>query len=458
MLETARRRPARRGSGRRRLLALLTSLLAAVSLALLAGPVSAAPSASGDRPVTTSYENPLAPDIPGDGTVDSCADPTVIKGQDGETQNGEQVWYMYCTTDPLNDEDVDANGDPIFHRIPTMVSTDLVNWTYVGDAFPLDGGDIPDWIAPDAAFWAPDVVYSSATDQYYLFVTVTQTTAAGGGSDTCTGDSAIGVAVSDSPTGPWDFSDEPVIQPRRDPASDDPCAYFWTFDPDILGDTVTDEGILYYGSYYGGIFATEVEFTETGVTAATTSTTDDTRIAIGNRYEGANVVYQGRLLLPVRLGHQLLQRRIDRLQRLRRTLDQPVRPVRGPRGQLVPRGGRRRHAVPHHERQSLDRHRPQHRFPGRGRAVVDDLSRRRPGGPLLRLRHRIHQATRPARPDRLGERVADGERGCVGIRHEDARTCGAGGRAQPLQDQARQAPGRGRAPRLRPVRWHDPRR
>ena len=71
-----------------------------------------------------------------------------------------------------------------------------------------------------------------------------------------------------------------------------PCSYFWTFDPDVLGDTVTDEGILYYGSYYGGMFATEVNFTETGVTAATADTADDTRIAIGNRYEGANVVYR----------------------------------------------------------------------------------------------------------------------------------------------------------------------
>ena len=98
-----------------------------------------------------------------------------------------------------------------------MVSTDLVNWTYVGDAFPLDGGDIPAWIDPSAAFWAPDVVYSSATDQYYLFVTVTETTAAGGGSDTCGGDSAIGVAVGDSPTGPWDFADEPVVSAASRP-------------------------------------------------------------------------------------------------------------------------------------------------------------------------------------------------------------------------------------------------
>jgi arabinan endo-1,5-alpha-L-arabinosidase len=294
--------------GRWRRAALLPALAVAVMVPLLAGPASAAPPTkpakasavkgkpAKAKPVTTSYENPLRPVVPGDGTVDSCADPMIIKGQEGETLDGEQVWYMYCTTDPLNDEDVDASGAPIFHRIPMNVSTDLVNWTYVGDAFPLNGGDLPAWIDRTAAFWAPDVVYSSATEQYYLFTTVTETTAAGGGSDSCRGDSAIGVAVSDSPTGPWVWSDQPVVQPRIDPdsgTSAEGCrGYFWTFDPDILGDTVTDEGILYYGSYYGGMFATEVDFADTGVTARTATTGDDTRIAIGNRYEGANVVFR----------------------------------------------------------------------------------------------------------------------------------------------------------------------
>jgi arabinan endo-1,5-alpha-L-arabinosidase len=277
--------------------ALVAPAAAAMSL-LLAGPVGAAPVQARAHPVTTSYDNPLAPVVPGDGTVDSCADPTVLKGQDGETIDGKQVWYLYCTTDPLNDQDFRPDGpdegtavDPVFHRIPTMVSTDLVNWTYVGDAFPLDGGDLPAWIDPTAAFWAPEVVYSSTTDQYYLFTTVTETTAAGGGSDTCRGDSAIGVAVGDGPTGPWEWSDQPVVAPRHDPGGGE-CSYFWTFDPEVLGDTVTNQSILYYGSYYGGIFATDVTFTEDGAMAETADTTDDTRIAIGNRYEGAEVVFK----------------------------------------------------------------------------------------------------------------------------------------------------------------------
>ena len=286
----ARRRPGADRSGRWRRSALLAPLAAALALPLLAAPVSAAPPAKQAKPVTTSYDNPLAPVIPGGGTIDSCADPMVIKGQAGEEQDGKQLWYLYCTTDPLNDADVDAAGNPVFHRIPMATSTDLVNWTYVGDAFPLDGGDLPAWIAADAAFWAPDVVYSSTTEQYYLFTTVTQTSGADGvGSADCPDDSAIGVAVGDSPTGPWTWADAPVVQPRKDPEGG-PCSYFWTYDPDVLGDTVTDEGILYYGSYYGGMFVTDVDFTETGVTAETLDTADDVRTSIGNRYEGTNVV------------------------------------------------------------------------------------------------------------------------------------------------------------------------
>ncbi len=299
----ARRRPRAARAGRWRRSALLTPLAAVLALPLLAAPSSAAPAAPAGR-VTTTYENPLRPVVPTSvapvgGTVDSCADPTVLKGQAGEEQDGLQVWYLYCTTDPLNDRDVTTDGsddgtapDPVFHRIPTMTSTNLVDWTYVGDAFPLDGGDLPAWIDPSAAFWAPEVVYSRTTGRYYLFTTVTETSGAGGvGSATCRGDSAIGVAVSDSATGPWTWSDAPVVQPRTDPDGGE-CSYFWTYDPDVLGDTVSGTGILYYGSYYGGMFVTDVTFTPTGATARTATTADDRQIAVGNRYEGSNVVFR----------------------------------------------------------------------------------------------------------------------------------------------------------------------
>ena len=286
MLE-ARRRPRAAGSGRWRRSALLSPLVAALVLPLTGGAASATHPVLPDRPLATTYSNPLAPEVPGGGTVDSCADPLVLQGQ----QPGDRNWYMYCTTDPLNDDDRDEDGDLVFNRIPQMVSRDLVNWTYVGNAFT----EVPSWAAAGAALWAPDVVYSSTFDQYYMFVTVTETTAAGGGSDTCTGDSAIGVATSDDPTGPWTFSDQPVVRPRIDPesgTSPEGCrGYFWTFDPDVLGDSVTDTSTFYYGSYYGGMFGSPITFTETGAT--TLPVAQHTRISIGNRYEGPNVVQRG---------------------------------------------------------------------------------------------------------------------------------------------------------------------
>ena len=66
------------------------------------------PARAADAPVTQdspdhgggnrTYTNPLNIQIPGDGKVESCADPTVLHG----AQPGDHYWYMYCTTDPLN--------------------------------------------------------------------------------------------------------------------------------------------------------------------------------------------------------------------------------------------------------------------------------------------------------------------------------------------------------------------
>jgi arabinan endo-1,5-alpha-L-arabinosidase len=264
-----------------RIAVLLALLLACGLLSPFSAAAAPAEAAVGGRNPGT-YSNPLEPRIPEGGVVESCADPTVIQGQ----EPGDTTWYMYCTTDPLNDEDLNAAGDLIFHRIPTMTSQDLVNWTYVGDAFPQGSAGLPDWAEDDAALWAPEVVYSTAYDRYYLFFGVTDTTASVSGEENCDSDNAIGVATSDSPTGPWEFSDEPVVGPRRGGGG---CNFLWTYDPDVLGDTVDTEGILYYGSYYGGVFGTEVTFTQDG---AVRDAEPDVMVAVDNKYEGANVVYR----------------------------------------------------------------------------------------------------------------------------------------------------------------------
>ena len=263
----------------------LSALLAMLLMLGLFAPVSAVAAPNGNKvggknPGT--YSNPLEPRIPGDGVVESCADPTVIRGQ----EPGDTTWYMYCTTDPLNDEDLNTAGELIFHRIPMMTSEDLVNWTYVGDAFPQGPTGLPDWAEEDAALWAPEVVYSTIYDQYYLFFGVTDTVAAVSGEENCDSDNAIGVATSDSPIGPWEFSDDPVVDPRRGGPD---CNFKWTYDPDVLGDSIDDDGILYYGSYYGGVYGSKLTLTADGATADETRAT---MVAIDNKYEGANVVYR----------------------------------------------------------------------------------------------------------------------------------------------------------------------
>ena len=249
-----------------------TSLAAGLVAALLA-PATAATAVNADF-----YRNPLRPAIDGGGVVESCADPVVLRGR-GEHR---QRWYMYCTTDPLNDAETAPEGEPPFHTLPMLVSRDLVNWRYVGDAL----AEKPSWAEADAGIWAPDLVYSRATDRYYLTFTVTNTDEATSGVADCDGDSAIGVATSRNPTGPWKISDTPVVGPRQNTEG---CDFFWTFDPDVLGDSVGRNSVFYYGSYYGGVFGQRGELTRDGIT----TTSDPTMVAIGNRYEGSNVVKRG---------------------------------------------------------------------------------------------------------------------------------------------------------------------
>ena len=185
-------------------LLVVLGLLAPVNA--VAAPNGAADQGRGREPGT--YSNPLQPRIPGDGVVESCADPTVIRGQ----EPGDTTWYMYCTTDPLNDEDLDANGDLVFHRVPTMTSR---TWsTGPTSATPSrrrrrSAG----WAEDDAALWAPEVVYSTTFKQYYMFFAVTDTTPPSAASGTATATTRSGSPTSDSPTGPWTFSDDAGRRP-----------------------------------------------------------------------------------------------------------------------------------------------------------------------------------------------------------------------------------------------------
>jgi len=234
---------------------LLASWLA-LSALLLGVPAPAA--------AAETYSNPLTPPLTGGAVVESCADPSVMYGAEGEGR-----WYMYCTTDPFHGADRDASGNLIFHLIPMFSSTDLVNWAYEGDAFTSR----PAWLAPNAGMWAPEISYLDGS--YHLYYTAPDTDPAVTG-----GGSAIGVATAPTPLGPWTDSGDPVVDPA--PPACCPNDKRWTFDPDVI--TFGGKSYIYYGSYFGGLSVREL--TADGLESLPETQVE---VAIPNRYEGTEL-------------------------------------------------------------------------------------------------------------------------------------------------------------------------
>jgi arabinan endo-1,5-alpha-L-arabinosidase len=228
---------------------------------------------------TGTYRNPLEPVVPGDGIVESCADPTVIRGQEGEGR-----WYMYCTTDPLNDEDRDGAGNFNFRLVPMLSSTDLVNWVYEGDAFTTR----PAYATPTAGLWAPEIMYYPETGNYHLYYTVvdtivTTTNPNGPGS-------AIGVATAPTPLGPWTHAAAPVIEPHA--ADCCPGSRRNVFDPEVLRTAGPD--YIYYGSYFGGVSVRLLS--EDGLTSTPIEDGDPNtgtmNVGVANKFEGPEVEFR----------------------------------------------------------------------------------------------------------------------------------------------------------------------
>lgn len=214
------------------------------------------------------YTNPLRIQQTDAGPFESCADPSIIRGQ----QPGDPFWYVYCTDNPLNGADRAANGRLNDRYIPILRSRDLVEWTYVGDA--IDGP--PPWFTGFAGLWAPDIQYISG--RYYLYYTVVGTLRSGR-------DSAIGVATAPAPTGPWTDSGGPVVESQ--PAPGGGGARRWVFDSAVVADDA-GQRFIFYGSFVGGVSARRLSADGLHTDPAT-----DVLIASANRYEAAVVVRHG---------------------------------------------------------------------------------------------------------------------------------------------------------------------
>lgn len=237
-----------------------------LTFGLLVGMPGAIVTSASPASAATTYTNPL-PITSAAGLVESCPDPAIIRGQ----QAGDTDWYLYCTTDPYNGTDR-RGGAFNYHLISMFRSHDLIHWRDAGDAF----AKRPGWVRGDAYLWAPEVQFWGG--RYHLYYTATETNLAGGGS-------AIGVATSANPTGPWADSGAPVVEPQSLP--DDPKVRRWTFDPVVVVDA-TGQRYLMYGSYIGGVAARRLS-----ADGLHTDPASQTRITAANRYEGAQVVRHG---------------------------------------------------------------------------------------------------------------------------------------------------------------------
>jgi arabinan endo-1,5-alpha-L-arabinosidase len=208
-----------------------------------------------------TYTNPLTLNT-ANGPAESCPDPAIIK----QRQSGFDTWYMYCTGDPLNSADVDANGNLRPHLILQFKSYDLVHWTYIGDAFQ----QTPAWVGTATAqFWAPAVKHFNG--KYYLYYVAP---------NTMQGGSAIGVATSASPAGPWVDSGAPVVGPENNPYNNSPGRA--VIDPDVIEDN-SGQRYISYGSFNGGISIRKLS-----ADGLTSDPASEQQLAIDNYYEGAN--------------------------------------------------------------------------------------------------------------------------------------------------------------------------
>ncbi len=236
--------------------------LCALSLPLIACGQQVVPPTPPTSALPRTYTNPLQLQT-SKGPAVSCPDPAIIR----QSLHGRDTWFLYCTGDPLNANDVNAQGQLNAHLITQFQSSDLVHWTYIGDAF----RQTPLWVGGATnQFWAPAVKYFN--HQYYLYYVAPNTLAGG---------SAIGVATSASPAGPWVDTGAPVVAPENNPYNGAPGRA--VIDPDEIQDDSGQRYII-YGSFNGGISIRKLS-----ANGLTSDPSSEQQIAIDNYFEGANL-------------------------------------------------------------------------------------------------------------------------------------------------------------------------
>lgn len=183
-------------------------------------------------------------------------DPTFVKADDGH-------YYTYSTQG--------SKGD-----IPIYQSDDLVDWTYIGAAFP-DSSSRPT-VLPGGNLWAPDVM--KVGDRYVLIYSQSKWA-----EEHLNG---LGIACSDKPAGP--FTDLGKL------FTSDEIGVQNSIDPSLF---MTDDGrlILLWGSF-SGLYMLELD----PVTLKVKEGAEKKQVA-GNAFEGSHIYkHDGKYYLFASLG------------------------------------------------------------------------------------------------------------------------------------------------------------
>lgn len=158
----------------------------------------------------SEFKNPVLPNW--------HADPEILYSENTKR------YYIYSTTD----------GTPGWGGTyyTCYSSPDLKNWTYEG--IPLDVANDVKWASGNA--WAPAIEerLENGKYRYYFYFS---------GHHKGDNRKEIGVAVGDSPVGPFKPLDEPIIK-------DSPVGYGQQIDVDVFVDPVSGKPYLYWGNAY----------------------------------------------------------------------------------------------------------------------------------------------------------------------------------------------------------------
>lgn len=196
-----------------------------------------------------------------------------------------KYYYMY-STDAIfreNREEAKKQGVPIGY-IQVRRSKDLVKWKFLGWAFQSIPQEAVDWVRSfnngngATNIWAPYIIpYHDKYRLYYCVSTFGKKT------------SYIGLAESSSPEGPW--------TQRGCVVRTDDTSLMNAIDPSIIEDPVSGKWWMHYGSYFGGLYAVELD-PKTGLT----TTSDDRGHLVARRanyqqdnLEAPEIIYHPKL-------------------------------------------------------------------------------------------------------------------------------------------------------------------